>query len=103
MTDVNGTTTSGNGAEIADTVRASARDEPVAVTVVRAVSAATGRSHAELPPLAGVVDPDALNALFGPTRPTTDHDLTGSLSFRYGGCHVRVYDDGHVLVDVEGD
>jgi hypothetical protein len=70
-------------------------DEPVSTAVVRAVSAVDGCEPSALPPLAGVVDPEALDALFefhpdgGPRR-------GGRLSFVYDHCRVAV-DNGEYL------
>lgn len=40
-------------------------DERLSTAVVRAVSAVEDRKPLDLPPLAGVLDPDALDMLFG--------------------------------------
>lgn len=77
-------------------------DEPVSLGVVRAVAAVTGLAPAAsrddgttavMEPLAGVVDPDALDGLFGPTT-----DGSGTISFDYHGQRVTVDATGRVTV-----
>lgn len=65
------------------------RDESVSTAVVRAVSAVEGREPCSLRPLAEVLDPVALDALFdsrfdGTPRPG------GRLSFVYSDCSVTI-------------
>jgi hypothetical protein len=58
----------------------------VSTSVVEKVAASKGVHHTELPPLAVVVDPDALDAIYA-----TDH--TGArpvVQFTYAGRHVVV-------------
>ena len=78
------------------TVKNSMRDpqerERVTEAIVGAVADAEGVSPLELQPLARVVDPDALNALFeggGDVR----------LEFEYRGFSVRVSGDGQVTLE----
>lgn len=69
--------------------------ESVSTAVVRAVSAVDGRKPDSLPPLARVLDPEALDALFdshADGRPRTG----GRLSFIYSFCRVTV-DNGEFL------
>jgi len=69
--------------------------ESVSTAVVRAVSAVDGREPSSLPPLARVLDPDALDALFdshADGRPRTG----GRLLFIYNSCHVAI-DNGEFL------
>ena len=73
-------------------------DEPISTAVVRATSAVTGREPCSLPPLADVIDPDALDSLFGPqyngvTRPG------GRLSFTYSGYQVIVERNEYVYIE----
>lgn len=70
-------------------------DERVSTAIVRAVSAVDGREPRSLPPLAGVVDPDALDTLFAP-QPDGTARTGGQLSFVYGNCRVSV-DNGEYL------
>lgn len=63
------------------------QDELVSTAVVRAVSAATDRDPCSLPPLAAVVDPDALDRLFEPRADGTAR-TGGHLSFVY--CDHRI-------------
>lgn len=70
-------------------------DERVSTAIVRAVSAVDGCEPSSLPQLAGVVDPDALDALFAPQSDGTAR-TGGRLSFVYGDCRVTV-DNGEYL------
>lgn len=74
-------------------VRAVAGRESVTEAIVEAVAEAEDVSPLELEPLAAVVDPDALNALFQ----GDGSDM--SLEFDYRGFSVRVSDDGRVALD----
>jgi len=70
-------------------------DEPLSMAVVRAASAVEGRNPLSLPPLASVLDTDALDALFalrgdGTVRPG------GRLSFVYSDCRFTI-DNGEYL------
>ena len=70
-------------------------DESVSTAVVRAVSAVEGREPCSLRPLAYVLDPDALDALFE-SRATGEPRTGGWLSFVYSGCRVSI-DNGEYL------
>ncbi|WP_226023079.1 HalOD1 output domain-containing protein [Halomicrobium salinisoli] len=75
------------------TPRAGERDQTdVVAAVVDAVADANDASPLEMDPLAAVVDPDALGALF------RDGAEGGSIRFRYAGQRVRVDSDGGVAV-----
>lgn len=70
-------------------------DESVSTVVIRAVSAVEGRDPLSMRPLADVLDPAALDALFdarvdGTPRPG------GHLSFVYSECRVSI-DNGEYL------
>ena len=70
-------------------------NESVSMAVVRAVSAIEDRDPLSLPPLANVLDTDALDALFdargdGTPRPG------GRLSFVYSNCRLTI-DNGEYL------
>lgn len=69
--------------------------ESVTTAVLRAVSAVTGMQPDPLHPLYEVVDPDALDALFG-RRPNGVPRTGGRLSFNYSRCRITI-DDGEVL------
>lgn len=69
--------------------------ESVSTAVVRAVSAVEGQKPGSLRPLASVIDPDALDALFE-TRANGRPRTGGSLSFIYSGCRVSI-DNGEYL------
>ena len=70
-------------------------DESISEAAVRAVSAMDGREPDTLPPLGGVLDPDALDSLFDACS-NGEPRVGGRLSFIYGGCHVTV-DNGEYL------
>jgi len=59
-------------------------DESVSMAVVRAVSAVEGRDPLALRPLIDVLDPDALDTLFGAPR------LGGRFTFVYSECRVTI-------------
>ncbi|MEF8780609.1 MAG: HalOD1 output domain-containing protein [Haloferacaceae archaeon] len=69
--------------------------EPVSTAVVCAVSAVEGRDPQSLRPLSEVLDPDALDALFG-SRGDGISRLGGRLTFVYSRCRVTV-DNGEYL------
>ncbi|SEP14539.1 hypothetical protein SAMN04487948_11683 [Halogranum amylolyticum] len=70
-------------------------DEPVSMAVIRAVSAVEGRDPLSLPPLANVIDTDALDALFNPRCDGTAR-TGGRLSFVYSNCRFTI-DNGEYL------
>lgn len=57
--------------------------------VIHAVAEHSGTDPTDLPPLYEAVDPDALDALFGPTA-ADDTREGGEVSFIYAGYRVRV-------------
>ncbi|MFC6904942.1 HalOD1 output domain-containing protein [Halalkalicoccus tibetensis] len=64
-------------------------EEDATLAVIDAVSAATDRSPAEIGPLNDVIDPDALNEVFGPT--CDDRRRTGGwVRFPFEGFSVVV-------------
>lgn len=73
-------------------------DEPVSAAIVRTVSAVKGREPCSLEPLADIIDPDALDALFAP-RPDDTPRAGGRLSFSYSGCRITVDDGEFVTVE----
>ena len=70
-------------------------DESVSTAIVRAVSAVEGRKPSSLPPLTRVLDPDALDALFG-SHADGEPRTGGRLSFIYSRCRVTL-DNGEFL------
>ena len=70
-------------------------DEPVSMAVVRAVSAIEDRDPLSLPPLANVLDTDALDTLFAPRADGTVR-TGGRVSFVYSSCRLTV-DNGEYL------
>lgn len=69
--------------------------ESISLAVVRAVSAVEGREPDSLPPLANVLDPEALDGLFAP-RPGGTARAGGRISFVYSTCRVTI-DNGEYL------
>lgn len=70
-------------------------DVPLSTTVLSLVTAASGADVEELPALNDAVDPDALDALFGPRECGTVRP-SGALSFRFAGYLVSVDETGTV-------
>lgn len=66
------------------------------VAVVELVAAATGREPADLSPLGDVLDPDHLNGLLVPTRPTPSRRSV-QVQFGYEGFEVSVDESGRVV------
>jgi hypothetical protein len=79
-----------------------APDEPVSTAVVRAVSALRGRKRCTLRPLADVLDPDALNALFDAKSDGTGR-AGGHLEFVYAACRVTVDNGEYLTIEPIGD
>lgn len=78
----------------AQTVAPSAsRSEAVTEAVIEAVADEEGVSPLQLEPLATVIDPDALNALYSEDRRGV------KLEFAYHGYRVRVDADGRLALD----
>ena len=73
----------------------------VSTRVVESVAEFKEVEPTVLPPLCGVVDPDALEALFAPTRMGTPRS-EGTVEFRYAGVWVRVTPEGDVRVSQFG-
>lgn len=70
----------------------------ITTRVVRAVAAEEGVDPLDLPPLSDVVDPDALDRLFDPSRcGTATEDGTCEVWFSYAGWEVHVRDGVPVL------
>jgi hypothetical protein len=74
-------------------------DEPVSIAVVWAVSAAEGQDPQSLPPLANVLDTDALNALFGPRVDGTER-TGGRISFVYSNCRFTVDNGEYIMLQL---
>lgn len=66
------------------------------VAVVELVATATGTEPATLSPLGDVLDPDHLNGLLVPTRPTPSRHRV-RVRFDYEGFEVSVAESGHVV------
>lgn len=72
-------------------------------TVIGAVATVTGTSPSELDPFSWTLDASALDALYEPVNPAENAPGTGSISFRYEGCGVTVFGDGHVIITGSSD
>ena len=72
--------------------------ESVSTAVVRAVSAVEGREPGSIGPLADVLDPDALDALFE-SRDTDQPRIGGRLSFVFSGCRVTVENGEYLTIE----
>lgn len=82
-----------------DTYRAThdwSAERPLGLTVVNAVAALEGRSPTDCAPLHDVIDPEALDDLFGPEG--SEAPAEGCLRFEYLGHRVTVRDTGEVIV-----
>lgn len=75
-------------------------DEPVSIAVVHAIAAHRDVDPTDLPPLYEWVDPDALDALFQPTR--AGGPRRGRLEFAYDGQTVTVDSTGEVTITIDG-
>lgn len=73
-------------------------DRSLSLAVVEAVATREGVPVSDLPPLAEVVDPDALDGLFAPSLGGTTR-LGGRVTFEYCGYHVVVNASGDVTVE----
>ncbi|NHN58931.1 MULTISPECIES: HalOD1 output domain-containing protein [Halorussus] len=73
-------------------------DETPTVAVVRAVASVRGADPLDLPPLDGVLDPDALDRLFDGTSADLPRD-GGLVAFEYCDCTVAVGPDEVRIVD----
>lgn len=72
--------------------------ESVARAVVTAVSSASDADEHELRPLYEVIDPEALDAVFGSFRDGRPRQCEGSVVFEYAGHEVCVESGGIVRV-----
>lgn len=92
-----GDSTSSDPERATDDVRHEpASDAPISNAVVEAVAAVIEAKPADLRPLYEVVEPDALDQIFGPTG--AEATRTGYVVFSYEGCSVRVSSDRQVVV-----
>jgi hypothetical protein len=68
---------------------------PVSLRVVEAVASLRGVDPVELEPLAGSIDPDALNDLFDPVDDRR-RAVRGDVAFAYEGVYVTVTSEGEI-------
>lgn len=71
--------------------------ESVSLTVIRAIAAVTGKKTDEVTPLYTCLDPEALDALFRPTRETPR--AKGQVSFTLDGQTVTIHGDGRIVIN----
>ena len=82
---------------MSQTINAATFDEAsTSERVIDAVADATGSEPTDVGPLYHVIDPDALDRLFSPTR--RGGRTEGHVTFRFGGCDVMVSGNGAVEV-----
>ena len=74
-------------------------NESASTAVVRAVSPLDGRESDSLRPLADVLDPDALDALFE-SRSSGQPRTGGCLSFVYSGCRISIYNGEYLSLEL---
>ncbi|USZ68029.1 hypothetical protein NGM10_15010 [Halorussus salilacus] len=72
-------------------------DEPMSTVVVVALASVSETDPLELDPLRDVLDPDALDELFSPTRRDADRD-SGRVEFSLSDHRVVVDATGHVEI-----
>ncbi|WP_124178424.1 HalOD1 output domain-containing protein [Natrarchaeobius halalkaliphilus] len=75
------------------------KDSSLPVVIARGVAAITGKQVEEIPSLYSVVDPDALDSLFGPSSEENDRTL-GKVSFEYYNFEITVYASDVVCIDI---
>lgn len=76
-------------------------DELVSMAVVRAVSTVRDCEPCALTPLATVIDPDALDSLFGPQHNGLPRN-GGRLSFIYSNCRVTINHNEYIHIEPVG-
>ena len=75
--------------------------ELLSTAVVRSVSAMEGREPLDLPPLANVLDPDALDVLFA-TNGIGEPKSGGRLSFVYSESYVTIENGEYLSIQLTG-
>lgn len=73
--------------------------ESVTAAIVNRILARENISSNDLGPLYEVIDPDALNTLFGPTRAGSHRPTTGAVTFQYQGYQVTVTGENDVELE----
>ena len=71
---------------------------PLSEKVVETVAEQVGVDELELPHLANVIDPDALDALFT-SPPASNRSSPASVDFEYADQRVTVFADGTIAVE----
>ncbi len=77
--------------------------ESVTATIINQIQARENVSSNDLVPLYEVIDPDALNTLFGPTRAGSHRQTTGAVTFHYLGYQVTVSSENDVELELLQD
>jgi len=99
--NIEGEHTVSDGAESADdpvAVYQRSNRETTTEAVVKAISRVLDVAETELEPIYTVINPDALDSLFGPREDGTSLDGDGYVTFGYDDHRVRVVSDGTVVV-----
>ena len=87
---------------IAETNAVESTNRPsITESVIECVARESGRTALELPPLWNAIDPDALDAMFEPTK--AGHERSGRVQFSYCGYLVTVEADDDVTVTLESE
>lgn len=71
---------------------------PLSRTVVDAIAAVREAEPGDVEPLGTVVDPDAMDRLFEPSRASSRRDGAGHIGFEFDGYDVRVTSSGDVSI-----
>ncbi|ODR80850.1 hypothetical protein BG842_02460 [Haladaptatus sp. W1] len=77
--------------------------ESITATIVNRILARENISSDDLVPLYEVIDPDALNTLFSPTRAGSHRPTTGAVTFQYQGYQVTVTSENDVDLELLQD
>lgn len=72
--------------------------ESITDAVVRAVSTEKETSPTEIEPLYSAIDTDALDALFAPHMNGDPRSGSGTVSFQYSECDIRVTHNREVII-----
>lgn len=72
--------------------------DSVCEIVIRTIAVLNNAKPTDLPPLSGVIDPEALDALFRPRASEHQCCTDTSLRFGYDVYSVDVYSDGQIVV-----
>jgi hypothetical protein len=87
------------------TITVDFRWDAVSWEIIAAISTITDTDPTELEPLAAAIDPEALDALFGPRLDGTARDGAVDVRFSYADYRIHVQSDGTLTIhpDTGGD